>query len=569
MLENLHVKNFILIKEADIDFTDHLNILTGETGAGKSILLGSMNLALGGRMSKDMIRQGAEEALVELVFFEDRKEILEKLALFDIYPEDGKIIISRRCTVHGRTSTKVNGANITLSALKAAASLLLDIHSQHENQSLLDKAKHLEILDQYGREEEIQLRESINAVYDQYSAVCAKIKELEIPEEQRLREKAFLAYEIEEIENAHMKQGEEEELEEAYLAARNSSTIMEGLGEVLGMLDDSSMAAGQERTAGELLIQSLRTMQRIQKYDSGLLELTGQLEELLALFQQFTADTGSYLGGISCDPARLEKMESRLDRIRSIKARYGNTVEEIEAYYHRIKEKHDQYEEYEVVMQSLAAEKAELEKKLENLCGQLSEARKATAGKLSAQIIEALKELNFLDVQFYTEFRRLPHFTRNGFDEAEFMISTNPGQECRPLGKTASGGELSRIMLALKSVMADKDQIGTLIFDEIDTGISGRTAQKVSEKLSEIAREHQVLCITHLPQIAAMADSHFKIEKSTDGTVTTTTIFPMDEQASIQELARMLGGARITQAVLSSAAEMRLLAEKQKTHSKR
>lgn len=566
MLENLHVKNFALIKEADVDFTDHLNILTGETGAGKSILLGSMNLALGGRMSKDMIRHGASEALVELVFSEERKEILDKLACLDIYPEDQKIIISRRCTAGGRTSAKVNGANVTLSALKSAVSLLLDIHSQHENQSLVDKAKHLEILDQYGHEEEKQLHMQLGETYDRYSEICVKIKQLEIPEEQRLREQAFLAYEIEEIENAHMKEGEEEELEEIYRTAKNSSNIMEGLTSVLGMLDDSSSTASSQ-TASDLLLHSMRVLHQIQKFDSGLSELSGELEELESLFNQFVSDVRSYLDGVSCDPGKVEEMEKRLNLIRSIKARYGNSIEEIEEYYRKIKEKYNQYEEYETVMQSLKTEKKQFEQELEELSGRLSEARKITAASLSEKIIEALKELNFLDVRFYVEFRRLPYFTRHGYDEAEFMISTNPGQECRPLGKTASGGELSRIMLAIKSVMADKDQIGTLIFDEIDTGISGRTAQKVSEKLAAIAKDHQVLCITHLPQIAAMADSHFKIEKFTDGTITTTTIVSMNEKDSVNELARMLGGAQITQAVINSAAEMRMLAEEQKAQT--
>lgn len=566
MLENLHVKNLALIKEADVNFTDHLNILTGETGAGKSILLGSMNLALGGKMSKDIIRPGADYALVELVFFEDRKEVLEKLALLDIYPEDQKIMISRRCMANGRTSTKVNGNNITLSSLKEAGSLLIDIHSQHENQSLLDKAKHLEILDQYGDREEKELRALLEKTYDQYVKISEKIKQMEMPEEQRLREKDFLGYEMEEIENAQMKEGEEEELEQAYQTAKNSSDIIACLTEVLGMLDDSVLSGSSFQTAGELLSHSIRAMQRVQRFDFGLSELTGELTELEALFSQFTLDARNYLDNVSCDPEKLEEMEARLDKIRSIKARYGNTVAEIEEYYKKISEKYQQYEEYEIVMQSLSTEKRQLEEKLEELCGQLSEARKTVAGHLTGQILKALQEMNFLDVQFYVEFRRLSHFTRHGYDEAEFMISTNPGQECRPLGKIASGGELSRIMLAIKSVMADKDQIGTLIFDEIDSGISGRTAQKVSEKLATIAESHQVLCITHLPQIAAMADSHYKIEKSTDGIVTTTSIVSMDEKASIDELARMLGGAQITQAVLKSAAEMRMLAEKQKMH---
>jgi DNA repair protein RecN (Recombination protein N) len=563
MLENLHVKNLALIEEADIDFTDHLNILTGETGAGKSILLGSMNLALGGRMSKDMIRPGAKEALVELVFYEDREEVLEKLALLDIYPEEKKIIISRRCSAAGRTSTKVNGENITLSALKAVGNLLLDIHSQHENQSLMDKAKHLEILDQYGGEEEKELQGKLEKVYASYTGICEKLKQMEIPEEQRLREKAFLQYEMAEIENAGLKEGEEEELEEAYRKMRNSSKIAEGLGSVLELMEDGVQGESVQ-TAGELLLHSLRTLRQIQSYDSELLELSGELEELEALFGQFTSDVRHYLDGVSYDPARLSELEERLNQIRSIKARYGSTEEEVKRYYQKISEKWQMYEEYEENKKQLEAQKDGLEAELEGLCEKLSKVRRKAAGHLTVQIAEALRELNFLDVKFEIDFRRLSHFTKHGYDEVEFMISTNPGQECRPLGKIASGGELSRIMLALKSVMADKDQIGTLIFDEIDTGISGRTAQKVSEKLADIAKNHQVLCITHLPQIAAMADSHFKIEKSTDGNVTTTTIVSMGEKDSIDELARMLGGAQITQAVWKSAEEMRRLAGEQK-----
>lgn len=564
MLENLHIKNLALIEEADVNFTDHLNILTGETGAGKSILLGSMNLALGGKMSKDMIRPGADYALVELVFFEERKEILEKLASLDIYPEDQKIMISRRCMENGRTSAKLNGNNITLSSLKEVSSLLIDIHSQHENQSLLDKAKHLEILDQYGGENEKQLRICLEKTYDQYLKIGEKIKQMEMPEEQRLREKDFLGYEMEEIENANVKEGEEEELEKEYQTAKNSNDIMFYLTEVLGMLDDSSLSDSSFQTAGELLAHSLRSMQKAQRLDSGLSELTEELTELEILFRQFTLDARNYVSDISCDKEELEEMEARLDKIRNIKARYGNTVSEIEEYYKKISETYHQYEEYEIIMQSLCKEKEQLEKTLEDLCEKLSSARKIAAEHLTKQILKALQEMNFLDVQFYIEFRRLSHFTKYGYDEVEFMISTNPGQECRPLGKIASGGELSRIMLAIKSVMAEKDQIGTLIFDEIDSGISGRTAQRVSEKLATIAKTHQVLCITHLPQIAAMADSHYKIEKSTNGIVTTTSITFMDKKASIDELARMLGGAKITQAVLKSAEEMRMLAEKQK-----
>jgi len=562
MLENLHVKNFALIEEVDIDFTDHLNILTGETGAGKSILLGSMNLALGGRMSKDMIRRGEEEALVELVFSEEREEILQKLDELDISLEENKIIISRKCTRNGRTSTKINGANVTLSCLRAVGSMLLDIHSQHENQSLLDKAKHLEVLDQYGGEEEQHLRFKLEHAYDEYNAVCTKIKQLEIPEEQRLREKAFLEYELAEIENAAVKDGEEEELEERYQSMHNSSRILEGIGSVLALMEDSGM--GGSPAIEELLLSALRSLHQIQSLDSGVSELSGQLEELETLFHQFTSDARHYAESISCDPQELGQIEERLNSIRSIKSRYGSTVQEINDYYEKISQKHKQYAEYEQTMETFTAQRTDLEKTLDKLCGKLSEARKKAAANLSKKIIAALKELNFLDVKFEIAFRRLPHFTRRGYDEAEFLISTNPGQECRPLGKVASGGELSRIMLAMKSVMADKDQIGTLIFDEIDTGISGRTAQRVSERLTAIAREHQVLCITHLPQIAAMADRHFCVEKSTDGIVTTTTITSMNAQESVEELARMLGGAKITKSVLKSAEEMRILAQKQK-----
>lgn len=558
MLTNLHVKNLALIDEADVDFSDKLNIMTGETGAGKSILIGSINIALGGRFSLDSVRRGADYALVELAFHIEEKSTLERLLAMDIpMEEDGQVIISRRLK-GSRAVSKVNGETVTGSFLKELAGILIDIHGQHEHQSLLYKSKHLDILDRYGREKTVGLKTEIRSLYEEYTQLCHKLEENRIPEEERLRELSFMEYEKKEIEAAGIRKGEEEELESDYRRLSNGEAIMEGMASVYRLTGEG------DASAAEALGRAIRQMGRMTELADGMDEFSDRLEELEALLNDFNRDLSEYMSHISFDEELLRETESRLNLIHGLLAKYGGSYEQMERYYQNLVHKLEQYADYDNYIEELEKKKAALEKRLKSRCEKLSGFRKESARILKGAIIQALEELNFLQVQFDIEFRPLEKVTANGFDEVEFMISTNPGEDKRPLGKVASGGELSRIMLAIKSVLADKDAVDTLIFDEIDTGISGRTAQKVSEKLSAISKSHQVISITHLPQIASMADEHFVIEKHREGTSTKTKIHAMTEEESVMELARMLGGAEITEAVVHSAKEMKELASQLK-----
>ncbi len=553
MLLNLHVKNLAIIDEVEVDFSEHLNILSGETGAGKSILIGSINIALGGKVSADMIRKGAEYALVELTFQIEDNRSIDRLKELDIPVEDGQIIISRRIK-NGRSVSKVNGESVTNSTLKEIAGLLIDIHGQHEHQSLLYKSKHLEIIDRYGGEAVVKIKERVSEQYKEYVHLKRKLTEDEIPEEERLREVSFMQYEKNEIESARLKKGEEEELEAMQRKLSNANTLAEGLSGVYQIT-----GSGNE-SVSECLGRAVKQLGRLGELDKDVQNMESELLEIEDLLNSFNRELASYMDELSYEPEELTRIEERLNLIYNIKARYGNSVEEVKAYYEKLQEKLAKYEDYERYIEQLKIQTTKVECALEESSNELTKLRKQAALSLEKEIKAALEDLNFLDVEFAISMKELEKFTANGKDEAEFMISTNPGEEVKSLSKVASGGELSRIMLAIKSVLADKDEVDTLIFDEIDTGISGRTAQKVSEKLKKISRTHQVISITHLPQIASMADEHFIIEKMTDGTVTKTNIALLSEEDSVMELARMLGGAKITDAVVASAKEMKELA---------
>lgn len=553
MLLNLHVKNLAIIDEVEVDFSEHLNILSGETGAGKSILIGSINMALGGKVSADMVRKGAEYALVELTFHIDDKLSLDKLKALDIPAEDGQIIISRRIK-NGRSISKVNGESVTNSTLKEIAGIVIDIHGQHEHQSLLYKNKHLEILDRYGGEKVAKVKETVSEQYKEYIKLKRQLEEEEVPEEERLRELSFIQYEKNEIESARLKNGEEEELEELQRKLSNANTIAEGLGSVY------QITGSGNDSVSECIGRAVRQLSRLEELDADVKAMSSELSEIENLLNSFNRELSSYMDELSYEPEELTQIENRLSLIYNMKARYGNSVGEIEEYYKKLKEKIAKYEDYDLYIEKLRKQTEEAGNALEKSAVQLSNLRIKAAKTLEKDIKKSLEDLNFLNVEFAIELRNLEKFTANGKDEAEFMISTNPGEELKSLGKVASGGELSRIMLAIKSVLAEKDAVDTLIFDEIDTGISGRTAQMVSEKLKKISRTHQVISITHLPQIASMADDHFIIEKTTDGMITRTNICLLEEEASVMELARMLGGAKITEAVVASAREMKELA---------
>lgn len=554
MLANLHIKNLALIDEADVDFSENLNILTGETGAGKSVLIGSINIALGGKFSPDSIRTGADHALVELTFQIEEKSTRERLRAMDIpLEEDGMVIISRRLKGN-RAVSKVNGETVTTALLKELAGILIDIHGQHEHQSLLYKSKHLEILDRYGKERTEAFKEQIRTLYEEYIGILSELNKNRIPEEERLRELSFMKYEKQELEQANLRKGEEEELEQEFRRLSNAETILEGIAAVYELTGEG------EGSAADSLGRAVRQMGRLSELEAGIGDFTSRLTELEELLNDFNRDLSAYMEDFIFDEELLRTTEERLNLVHGLMAKYGGSYEQIQGYYEKLLEKLERYEDYEAYTKELEKRKEETEGKLLKLCEQLSELRRENAAVLQKAITRALEELNFLQVEFDIAFRRLEQPGANGFDEVEFMISTNPGEALKPLGKVASGGELSRIMLAIKSVLADKDSVDTLIFDEIDTGISGRTAQRVSEKLSAISKSHQVISITHLPQIASMADEHYLIEKHSGMTSTQTRIHCLTREESVMELARMLGGARITDAVIHSAREMKELA---------
>ena len=555
MLVHLHVRNLALIEDIEVEFGPGLNILTGETGAGKSILLGSMQLILGGRSAKDMIRTGASSALVELLFQVENPRAEASLRELGVETSEGQVLLTRKL-MDGRSINKINGETCTVAQMKAAASCLLDIHGQHEHQSLLYQDKQLEILDIYGKEEIFPAKDQVQKSYKEYRDCKRQLDELDIDEEQRNRERAFLEFEINEIESAQLVSGEDEELEKRYRKLNNGRKILETL---QGVRDLTGYESGQG--AGESVGNAVREISRVTEYDTQLDSMASALQEIDGLLNDFNRELASYVDDLNFDDKAFYENEKRLDTINGLKAKYGRTIEDIQEYCLKQKQKLENLDKYEERFHEAEENLKKSREELETVSHKLSVIRQKYSQMLTDKITEGLKDLNFLDVQFQITFRRRKEYTAGGFDDIEYEISTNPGESLKPLGKIVSGGELSRIMLAIKAILADRDQIETLIFDEIDTGISGRTAQKVSEKMAVIGRCHQVLCITHLPQIAAMADIHFEIEKHQKDNETITEIHPLEGDDSVRELARLLGGAEITQAVFDNAKEMKELAQ--------
>lgn len=555
MLVHLHVKNLALIEEAEVDFEEGLNILTGETGAGKSILIGSINLALGQKMSREMIREGAEYAYVELVF-QVGSNTEEKLKEMEVYPEDGQVIISRRLT-GSRSISKINGETTTISGIRKISELLLDIHGQHEHQSLLYADKQMEILDAYGQAEIEKAKQKVKGFYKEYRAIKQELESYQLDEEQRRREINFLEYEIQEIEDAQLKYGEDEELSVSYRKLLNGKKITESLDEVYQLTDYEQGSAGQ-------ISRALQKLSQITSFDEKLEELLASLTDVDSLLNDFNREVASYMTEFTFSEEEFFEIEKRLDILNGLKGKYGHTIPEILNYQTEQEEKLEKLLNFEVRKEKLEKQYREKEEELLEASVVLTKIRKKWAKQLEKQIILGLQDLNFLDVSFKIAFEEREKFTAQGKDNIHFLISTNPGEPVKELSKVVSGGELSRIMLAIKTLLADKDCTETLIFDEIDTGISGRTAQKVAEKMALIGEQHQVLCITHLPQIASQANSHYVIEKQVKNGETVTRIFKLSDDQSVEELARMLGGAEITNAVLQNAKEMKDLAQQQK-----
>ena len=535
------------------------------TGAGKSIIIGSINIALGGKVSKDIIRTGTEFALVELTFLAEDSEQINSLEKLGITLEEDVVVISRKIT-KCRTINRVNGETVSVSMLKSIADILIDIHGQNEQQSLLYKNKHMEIVDRYAAEKMCGRDMEFSEMYRQYKDMLVKYSEKEMSEEERLREVSFIRYELEQIEQAHLVKGEEEKLQERYRYLSNANEIKSGINEVYSLVEDSY---GDSQSVSQMLGRSSHILAKISGYDERLKELARQIADIDELIMDFNRDLQEYASDMDENGEEFAEVETRLDLVRTIKSKYGATTELVENYAKDLENKLEKYEAYEEYRANLE-KKIEIYKiKLEKLGESISKIRKKCSAELEKRITDALIDLNFLQVKFEIAIRELDEFNSKGKDEVEFMISTNPGEDLKPIGQAASGGELSRIMLAIKAVLAEHDSIGTLIFDEIDVGISGRTAQKVAEKMAFIGHSHQVICISHLAQIAAMADHNYLIEKNNLLNKTSTVIRQLEGDEIVEEIARILGGAKITDAVLESAREMKQLADIEKINYKK
>ena len=555
MLLGLHVKNLALIEEEEISFEDGLNILTGETGAGKSILLGSVNLALGAKADKSLIRTGADFALVELLFRIDNERQREKLKAMDIEPdEDGTVLIKRKI-YPGRTQCSVCGETVTTHELRELSELWIDVYGQRENQRLLRREAQLQVLDEYAGEKAAELLPEVRALYRDFRGKEETAAQEDLDPAARARETDLLTYEVNEIESAQLRRKEDEELESRDRTLSSFRRIDEALQNAESLLQEG------EESAAEQVGRAVRALSRVQGIDQALDEVIAQTCEVDALLSDAARAISDYHAGLSFDPQEFAALEERLDLINHLKDKYGGSLESIEAALEQKRKRLEELSDYEALRKRQLLEAQQAKDALLAACRRLTELRTKAAKEFQEKMKRELLELNFNQVDFRAEITsREEQLSGNGCDSVVFYISMNPGEPVRPLDAIASGGELSRIMLALKTVFAGKDDIHTLIFDEIDSGISGQTAWKVAQKLGRLSADHQILCITHLPQIASMEEKHFLIEKTAENGRTTTHIRALDEEESCRELARMMGGERLTETTLQSAREMKEMA---------
>ena len=548
MLEYIHVKNLALIREAELFLSGHLNILSGETGAGKSVLLGSVNLALGARADKSLIRTNAPYALIELRFRVNEPEVLENLRALGIEPEDGEVILTRKI-MPDRSFARLQGEIVNVSLLSKVSELLINVHGQHDHQMLLREEMHLHVLDDYAKEALQNVKASYEEAYREYRLKREELKALgEGDDEEREKRMDFLAFQIKEISDADLKPEEEEALRTEFRKLSEAERIRGALNAA------NSLLSG---TVSDNVSEAVRQVMSLKDYSKELSGLYDGLSALESMLTDSVREVRTLSENSETDEEALFRVESRLDLVNSLKRKYGGSIEEVLRTGERLQEEYQALLHFTENKARLEEELGLLKKRLVHEGKQLHEARAEAAERFSREMCTALSELNFLSVRFQAEVLMTTHYSRDGADSVSFLISTNPGEALKPLSRVASGGELSRIMLAIRTIISDSDHVGTLIFDEIDTGISGKTGAMVGRKLSEIARRHQVICITHLPQIVAMADHHYLIEKNAVDGETVTSITPLTEEDSIRALAGLLGGGEVTDSSLINARELR------------
>lgn len=545
MLSELSIKNFALIKEANINFKNNLNIITGETGSGKSILLGSVNMCLGKRFNRDMMRDENEETIASVVFDVQDKAIIDKLSEMDISLDDGKVIIYRKIN-KDKNTTKINDLPCTLNKIKEVTDLLLDVYGQHDSEDLRKNSKHLDFLDDYIGLESDKQKIVIKQKVNELKAMVEDFKSFNMDESQRLREIDLLTYEINELSEIDLKEGEEEQLSDEYKKLSNAKNIIDSIYKTKEILTESNIG---------LASKELKT---VLKYDEELDTVYKGLSDLESLARDLSRELENKIDDYNVDDKKLYEIENRLNAIRKVLMKYDNNIDKALKEFDEKKKRLDILNDYEK-SKKLANEKIiQKQKELNDLCEKLSNLRKTKAKEFEEKLIYELKDLGFLDVRFKIELTKKDNPTEDGFDDCVFYISLNTGEKLMPISEVASGGELSRIMLSIKTVLSNNYGKETLIFDEIDQGISGITATKVAKKLKKISRNHQVICITHLPQIACMADNHYMITKNVEDNRTLTNVTELDMNGMIKEIGRLIGtNENLTDTVLANAKELK------------
>ena len=554
MLKELHIKNIAVIDEVHIEFFEGFNVLTGETGAGKSILIDSINMALGKRVSHDLLRCGCDKAVVNACFEVSGKKTLEALSDMGVDAEDGLVAINRQLTDEGKSTCRINGVTMPLGVVREVTSLLIDIHGQNDNQSLLNSNSHRGLLDDFGGCGE--LLEEYKVIYKRMKALCREEEELAASFDEREHRMELLTFQINEIESAKLKIGEDEELETKRDYLYNMESIVSGAGTAYGAL-----YGGEQMSAYDLLKQAERSLSGISQYLPKLAECYERLGSVIAESEDIASEINSCLSSTDFSMAELDMIEERLDTIGNLKRKYGNTIEEIIEYGKNARNEASNIENSDEKLELIRAEMKTVKEELEAMAEKLTKKRTECARSLEKKIASELADLDMPKVRFVIEVSERSEdgeavYGESGKDKVEFLLSTNPGEDLKPMSKIASGGELSRIMLAVKSVLSDSEDIDTMIFDEIDTGVSGRAAQKIAEKLAFLARKKQVFSITHLAQIASMADNHYLIKKTSTDEKTSTSVSLLEQDGRIDELSRIIGGVSVTDLTRSSALEM-------------
>lgn len=558
MLSDLQVKNFALINKVNINFKKGLNILSGETGAGKSIIIGALDLLLGARANTDVIRSGKEAAYISAFFQPEELTIINKiLTEAGIEKEDSGILIAREIRENGRNRTLINGQLATLKIVKKISRYLIDIHGQHEHQLLLDPGSHLMILDAFIGQEIQPLKNNIKSLYQELNKVQKELAEIEIDDSQRARELDIINFQIDEIEEASLMKGEYEDLKEEYKSLSHAEEIYQVVAELISALSGDDYS---EKGIMDRLAVLKNKFVEIEDYNQRLKKLNKKFADIYYSLEEFVFDLGDFESAFNYDEQRIAIISDRLDLINTLLRKYGEDIETVLSYLEELYQKRDKLENVEEKISSLTKKNNKFKKEILKKSGELSQLRKEYAKKLEVKLKAELKDLAMEDVRFKVDFKQ-KEITADGTDQIEFLISPNRGEDLKSLTKIASGGELSRIMLSLKTITAALDQVDTLIFDEVDSGVGGNTAAKMAAKLSQIAAERQIICITHLPQLASAANHHFLIKKERGENRTFTKIYALDKDERVAEIARMIGGATITDKTLAHAEEMVLLAK--------